>query len=262
MEPDAGGGNCVSYTFCVNSTCSLEQGEVSSAGCFSDMCQYAPLSWRNTLGISSCNDNETEFCHGSQCGTTCEHSTVDRGEGSLTSCVEGSLVKTSVSQERAQVLTESEADYGRSSHESLAKYDPVSRSWKTHQYSLFGGLTEFSETFPRWGTMRNGELSERTMSEQIIKGKESGYWPTPCASDTRGLNNYEKTIARLRNGESAHLGQLPNFLMVLTGKRGRMNPRFSEKMMMWPEGWANSKPLAMDRFRQWLRSHGISCQAK
>jgi hypothetical protein len=254
MEPDAGGGNCVSYTFCVNSTCSLEQGEVSSAGCFSDMCQYAPLSWRNTLGISSCNDNETEFCHGSQCGTTCEHSTVDRGEGSLTSCVEGSLVKTSVSQERAQVLTESEADYGRSSHESLAKYDPVSRSWKTHQCSLFGGLTEFSETFPRWGTMHNGALLERMPSEHITIGNDCGCWlPTPTKSMKKGA------AASRYFGSPKYRGFFTQEWIRVSESCGiYLHPDYIEALMGWPTQWSARAPLATDRFRQWLRSHGIS----
>lgn len=70
-----------------------------------------------------------------------------------------------------------------------------------------------------------------------IEGNEWPLWPTPTASDTRGLNNYAKTMKKIQKGERGHLGQLPNYLMVLTGKRGRLNPRFYEKLMGFPTGW-------------------------
>src|SRR5690606_7556037 len=51
--------------------------------------------------------------------------------------------------------------------------------WRTAQCSLLGGLTEFSATWPRSGTMRNGSCSERTMPVLPTAGNASGYWPTP-----------------------------------------------------------------------------------
>jgi hypothetical protein len=48
-------------------------------------------------------------------------------------------------------------------------------------------LEESSLTLPRWGLMRNGELSERTTPEHLTSETESGCWPTPSA------NNYEQT---------------------------------------------------------------------
>ena len=61
--------------------------------------------------------------------------------------------------------------------------------------------------------------------------------PTPTASDTKGQNNYQKTLKRLSQGQRAHLGQLPNFLMVLIGCKGRVNPVFYEEIMGFPIGW-------------------------
>lgn len=49
-------------------------------------------------------------------------------------------------------------DSGATWQGSLAKYDLQSRGWKTHQHSLYGGLIEFAETWPRWGMMLDGEL--------------------------------------------------------------------------------------------------------
>ena len=37
---------------------------------------------------------------------------------------------------------------------------------------------------------------------------------------------------------------------------GPLNPTWVEWLMGWPIGWTDCEPLAMDKFRQWLRSHG------
>jgi hypothetical protein len=58
----------------------------------------------------------------------------------------------------------SDPDSGPSSPESFASWDPATSSWRTSALSLFGGLTEFSGTWPRRGTMRNGMCSVRQTS--------------------------------------------------------------------------------------------------
>ena len=62
----------------------------------------------------------------------------------LTSSVEGSLVRTSLSQVKDKALGESVQDCGLSMPESFASYDHNTLSWKTCQHSLFGGLTELA----------------------------------------------------------------------------------------------------------------------
>ena len=37
---------------------------------------------------------------------------------------------------------------------------------------------------------------------------------------------------------------------------GPLNPDWVEWLMGWPIGWTDLKPLAMDKFPQWLHSHG------
>lgn len=92
-------------------------------------------------------------------------------------------VKTSAQQEKAQELTASEADSGQKWQGSFAKYNPDSRSWKTAQRSLLADSDEFSETWPRWGTMRNGECWEQTTLAHHTIASESGYWATPTTMD-------------------------------------------------------------------------------
>ncbi len=48
------------------------------------------------------------------------------------------------------------ADSGPSLLGSFASYDPATCSWKTSQRCLGGGWIEFSETWPRAGTMLSG----------------------------------------------------------------------------------------------------------
>ena len=87
----------------------------------------------------------------------------------------GSLnhAKTLARQERVPESMESEADCGESLPDWFVKYDPDSSSWRTRQCSLLAGLDEYSETWPKSGTMRSGQCSERTMLELHIN--ETGY---------------------------------------------------------------------------------------
>jgi hypothetical protein len=43
----------------------------------------------------------------------------------------------------------------------------------------------------------------------------------------------------------------------LTG--GQLNPVWVAWLMGWPIGWTDLKRLEMDKFRPWLRRHGVSC---
>jgi hypothetical protein len=94
--------------------------------------------------------------------------------------------RTSLPQEKVLGLTESDQECGEKWRGSFTKYDPDSSSWKTHQCSLLGDLDEFSETWPRWGLMRDGECWEQQMSAHRTNETESGLWPTPCATDYKG----------------------------------------------------------------------------
>ncbi len=41
---------------------------------------------------------------------------------------------------------------------------------------------------------------------------------------------------------------------------GQPSPTVEEWLMAWPEGWSDTAPLAMDRYRSWLQRHG-ACSA-
>ena len=156
-----------------------EQGGESSAECFSDIPAYV-LSRLNLFAEKSFyKGNETECCQSSQSGTMCEPLTASRGEGKLTSSVADSPVKTYLAQGKERELKESEADCGLNLQESLAKYDPATHLWRTRQCSLFEGLGECLETFPKSGMMQGGVLWELTMWEHRTSERECGFWRTP-----------------------------------------------------------------------------------
>lgn len=117
-------------------------------------------------------------------------STEDRGGDSRTSLPGDSLARTSALPEKARASVERAADSGATWQGSLAKYDRQSRGWKTHQHSLYGGLIEYSETWPRWGMMRDGELYPLPTPSGL---EEHRAWIT-CASAS-GLSRMQTLVA-------------------------------------------------------------------
>lgn len=143
------------------------------------------------------NDKTMEALSPSPFGLTLQLLTADRGEALLTWFLAAFPAKTSARPERGPGSTESEAASGERWRGSLATYDRASASWKTHQYSLLGGLEPFSGTWPRWGTMRNGECWELPMWERRTKEIGSGLLPTPLASiGTHGGPNQRDSSGR------------------------------------------------------------------
>ena len=189
-----------------------EQGEVSLAPSFSDIEPFVLSRLKSTQEKSCSNDSETACSLGSQSGTTSAHSMENRGEESLTSLREDSPAKMCQLLERVRDLMESEADSGQKCSGWFAKYDPDLSLWKTPQCSLLEDFIEFSETWPQWGTMRNGVCSEQTMPELGIGGKESGSlrnWPTPVRNDY--LNSgYQLSKGMPRDTLPGATGSAPN----------------------------------------------------
>lgn len=160
-------------------------GESTEACCL-DTLPFAPWKLSQAIAGCCCSAKPTECSHDSQFGTTCVHSMEDRGLVSLTSCQADSLAKTSALPEAAQGLTENAPAYGARWHALLARYDPATHTLRTPQCSLLGDLTECSVILPRWGSMRNGELSERTTPGHLTSVTASGFLPTISATDVKG----------------------------------------------------------------------------
>lgn len=65
----------------------------------------------------------------------------------------------------------------------FAFYDPDGRCWRTSQGTLLSGLDEYSETWPRSGTTRNGTAYRQQPSVPLTAVIEYSLWPTPTVTD-------------------------------------------------------------------------------
>jgi hypothetical protein len=148
-------------------------------------------------------DRMTEFSRLSRFGMMFKPLTEDRGEALLMSYLAAFHARTFPPQEKAQESTESDQECGEKWHGSFTRYDPDSSLWRTHQCSLLGDLEPFSETWPRWGLMRNGECWEQQMSALRTNETESGFVPngetffhTPNCTGMDGGSNSRKALKK------------------------------------------------------------------
>lgn len=168
--------------------------------------------------------------------------TPDDIEEWLKRSLEDSLASHTVQPENSLEKTTPRTD-GLQHEKSFTKYDQSSASWKTC-LGLFPSDTseKFSGTWPKWGSMRNGELFQQQQPVQTMFVRGSGYLPTPTAHNAKE-GAYPAEYAR----------NTPTLAAVLGGK---INPCRTEWMMAWPIGWSDLKPLAMDNVQSLLRAHG------
>ena len=143
----------------------------------------ALLKLMPTLARYCLKDKQTDFSNPSPYGMTLRRLTGGRGEEVLMWYQGDSPVRTYRPQDGERESTANEADCGPSTPGSLARYNPHSYGWRTAQCSLFGGLTEYSETFPRWGMMRHGELFPLPTPALRTSENESGFWAMPNSRD-------------------------------------------------------------------------------
>jgi len=72
----------------------------------------------------------------------------------------------------------------------------------------------------------------------------------------------EKRLIRLAQTESKQqalfvLGQQDcQEMLCRLVNTGLLNPEWLEWFMGWPMGWTGLEPLEMDKYQEWLQSHG------
>lgn len=160
----------------------------------------------------------------------------------------------------------------------------------------WGGTPNPVEYAKMWPTPRAGNPGSRKPGTggKVLAEEAKRTWPTPAARDYKGANS-ELHCTETGTGRK-HMDQLPNAVAHggtktrrtwLTPKTptgggqmernteggglrkledqisqdagrptGQLNPSWVEWLMGWPIGFTDLKPLAMDKFRQWLDSHG------
>ncbi len=156
------------------------------------------------------NDKTIDASRLSRFGPTCRVLTAAAGEELLASFLAAFPAQTSASQAMAKGSTETSPGSGSIWPASLARLDPITHSWKTHQRLLLEEGFESLPTLPPWGSTVGGELWQRPMPSGLLAIRasitsESGSGlppraPTPTAGDAKssGSINLE--------GSKAHAG--------------------------------------------------------
>jgi hypothetical protein len=197
----------------------------------------------------------------SQFGLTCAVLTEDRGTALLMSYLGAFPAKTSATAATKLGLKENEAGYGSKWHGSFAKFDLDSCSWKTSQRCLVEGWASFSQTWPRWGLMRDGECWELQTLEASKSGNGFGYWPTLKASDGEQFSSNLNYFKRRLNIAP----DLPVIVALSTpptakGYYGRLHPEWCEWLMGWPIGWTKLDVPATGKTLESLPQPGELCR--
>lgn len=235
-----------------------------------------PLKSKITHAEFYCNGKLMDSYLDSLSGMTFAHSMENLGKEKSMLFQEDFHAKTLVLQEKEQDLMEKGRDFGEKWQGSFAKYNQDSCSWKTHQCSLLGDLDEFSETWPQWGLMRDGECWEHQILERSMKGSESGLLPdnqnffhTPNTTGLDGGSNSRKALKKRLStwptpttptggGNIGGSGAYKNAIKNGTHIPHSINPSLYEWLMGWPIGWTDLKPLEMDKSHFVQQQHGES----
>ncbi len=159
--------------------------------------------------------------------------------------------------------------YGQKLPDLLASYDLSTSSWRTSQLSLEGGLTLFSEIWPRSGTMQNGIAYQLQPLVRLTAGTGGTAWATPRSSSAMAANMSKNLADRCKNygnleeqvsatiwptpkanedAAGTPNGKMQRMLGNHPGirgttpeewKAGSLNPAWVEWLMGYPSGWTD-----------------------
>ncbi len=99
----------------------------------------------------------------------------------------GSPARTSAAPGQARDCVDDEAVSGSSLPEPFARRHRSSWSWKTSGACAVAGSTKSSRTWPKQGSMRNGQAFERPTSAPRTVAKGCSSWPTPTGTSCGAL---------------------------------------------------------------------------
>src|SRR5438094_600550 len=135
--------------------------------------------------------------------------------------------KTSAMRKRAVAMddwesTESALDSGVNLHAYFARYDPACALWRTSQHCLDFTLEEFSQTWPRAGSMRGGTVSRRQplVPEYFVIEFLSLPLPIRFSSPVASRRGTCAAPRKKKSGGNRFL----EYDLALLGHRGPLNP--------------------------------------
>lgn len=246
----------------------------SQANC-SDTEPSAPSSGNHTPKLSLWHDKTMDASRLSRFGMTCNLFEESRGAELLTWWLEASRARTSALPEKASESLANDPGCGPTWLGSLAKFDPVSRSWKTAQLSLLGDSELSSVIWPRSGMTAGGQCWELPMLERRTSGTGCGFlqvWPTPtvCGNHNRkgasatsgdGLATAVKAMtfptptvndsknSTLPESQRNRDGLAGTLLRSGVQPGGQLSADWTEWLMGWPTGHTALKPSVTAKFQ-------------
>lgn len=237
----------------------------------------------------------------SQYGTTATPSTGVLGLESWMSSLRDSRASLLVLPANKVLETTSATD-GLQPFASLARSGHGSSYWRTFQGCLALGmdtLDEYSQAWPRSGMMQSGTASQLRPSAPLMRGTGSGSLPTPTALQRPNEGNMRLMRKQVKAGKitrdeaamivgkdvflaqgnlKAEMWRTPTAHNAKEGGYpseherntptlgaqvgGKLNPPWVAWLMAWPIGWTDLRPLAMDKWQAWCRSHGINSETR
>ena len=197
------------------------------------------------------NDKTIEFSNLSLFGLTLQLLTEDHGKALLMLYLADFHAKTSVLQVKGKDLKDQGLACGQNLPGLFAKWNQHTHSLKTAQCSLLEDSIESSVILPKWGLMQSGELFHVQIPVEFINENAPGLsLPTPGASEGKGSSKN-----RYRGSPGYRGAKTSEALRTCEEDPIYLNPLFAELIMMWPLGWTDLKPLAMDSFLLWQNAH-------
>ena len=139
-------------------------------------------------------------------------------------------VQTFRSRDGALASTAKSRVSGATLRDVLARFDPLTRSWRTSQLSFLetegDGLAEFSETWPRSGISSNGIVSRLPDLARRTDAIESGFWPTPSAQESLPT---EELVEEITDSQRATHERL-----YLPGRKHHSQRTLARAVRTWP----------------------------
>jgi len=162
-----------------------------------------PLKSKITHAEFYCKGKLMDSYLDSLCGMTSAHLMDTPGEAKSMSSAGVFPVRTSLPQEKGTDSMEKGQDSGHTWRGWLARFDPLSCSWRTAQCSLLGEEHELLQTLPKWGMTRSGLLWELPTLAHLISGTGCGLSPdnesffhTPNTTGMDGVSNSRKALRK------------------------------------------------------------------
>lgn len=258
---------------CETCICSPASAVDYSQTSFSGMSQLSLLSGMPTPAESCDNEPQTDGSQACTCGKEMSECLIHPSTPEKwIAYMQDSLAKMSLSPEIKRGLEmRRDPDFIGKSCVLLALFDPNTCSLKTCQQSLVMDSEPFSQTLPRWGSMRNGVVSEHPMSALFMSATGGSFLPTLTVH-----GNYNRKGASKTSGDGlvTALKKLPTLcardwkdtgtsnaernrntppLAVHAG--GPLNPEWCEWYMGFPLGFTELKDSETPKSRYKQQSH-------